>query len=75
MEDQAKPPVDLTNFIDTLKSLTDQAALLQGMPEVQNGARLESAVNGLSRRVDTLGEQMGEVMGTLKAIEGRLAEL
>ncbi|PWI64012.1 hypothetical protein PCL_00458 [Purpureocillium lilacinum] len=75
MEDQAKPPVDLTNFIDTLKSLTNQAALLQGMPEVQNGARLESAVNGVSKRVDTLGEQMGEVMGTLQAIERRLAEL
>ncbi|KAK4060172.1 hypothetical protein Purlil1_14310 [Purpureocillium lilacinum] len=75
MEDQAKPPVDLTNFIDTLKSLTDQAALLQGMPEVQNGARLESAVNGISKRVDTLGEQMEEVMATLQTIERRLAKL
>lgn len=75
MEDQAKPPVDLKNFIDTLKSLTDQAALLQGMPEVQNGARLESAVNGISKRVDTLGEQMEEVMATLQTIERRLAEL
>lgn len=45
------------------------------MPEVQNGARLESAVNGVLKRVDTLGEQMDEVMATLQAIERRLAEL
>lgn len=48
---------------------------MQGMPEVQNGARLESAVNGVLKRVDTLGEQMDEVMATLQAIERRLAEL
>ena len=75
MEDQAKPPVDVKDFIGTLKSLSDQAALLQGMPEVKNGARLESAVNDISKRVDMLREQMEEVLGTMQAIERRLAEL
>lgn len=45
------------------------------MPEVKNGARLESAVNDISKRVDMLREQMEEVLGTMQAIERRLAEL
>jgi hypothetical protein len=54
MEDEAPTPIDVKDFVGTLKQLSDQAVLWEGTPEVQNGARLETTINAMLKQLDAL---------------------